>query len=82
MAISQRHIFGKPADLAQSKATNYVDGGDDSLASRDYVAPLDVTDQASPQTQAERDSLARTFKASQDQAARIDGSGATGKALS
>jgi hypothetical protein len=64
MSVTRRNILGPPADLG-AKA-NQVDGGDDSLSARQpYTAPTTLTDQTSPQTEAERGGLETAFKESQ-----------------
>lgn len=63
MAVQRRNILGAPADLGPK--ANQVDGGDDSLSARQpYRPPSQLTDQTSPQTEAERGGPETSFKES------------------
>lgn len=81
MSINHRRILGEPADNGLTNASA-VDGADNSLASRNYVAPLGVTDTASAATEAERGGLETSFRQARAEASRIEpDAGAGGKAV-
>jgi hypothetical protein len=64
-AHGNRSILGPVNPYDDGARANYVDGGDDSLTARQpYRPPSQLTDQPSPQTEAERGGLETSFKES------------------
>jgi hypothetical protein len=79
MTINQRRILGDPLDDGL-KAGTYTGGQDPTnRRSTDYVVPVDLkSDQASPETVAERRSVVDAWNSAKRAAGQITDSGAAG----
>ena len=83
MAVHRRNLFGPPNQLDNGlRPASDAPGGDDSLSARPpYTAPLDVTNQTSDETRAEREGLESAFRAAQRASSRPTTDDGTGRAI-